>query len=216
MEKHFKKEDRKEQGEKITCDEVSQAAEKGICRCILAADSPRALWGGTPPPAVIAARNRGPYCRPSLDVDAGWLVPCITCFPGLDLKVGMMWAGCLASLWGLCGVLAVPQPGEICNPSTGELRLKFTGQSGPQLTGSRTCHWIQIFLDSRLTSKYSKWGDFLKRHRWVSIKCWCFSWSSDTSSRASAAPLPTLHRVVSPEIWVSKKCILDLFFSHYE
>ena len=114
---------------------------------------------GRPPPNQACAEE-GPHCQPSLDVDPGWLVPCVTCSPGLDLKVGMD----VGRLFGVCkacvGCWPSLQPGENVTPSTGELRLRSTGHSEP------AAHWWQNspldigFPDSQLTSKYSDGADF--------------------------------------------------------
>lgn len=57
-----------------------------------------------------------------------------------------MWAGCLVFVGPVQGAGCLHSLGRYVIPSAGELWLKSTGQSGPQLPGSRIHRWIQVFL----------------------------------------------------------------------
>lgn len=76
-----------------------------------------------------------------------------------------MWAGCLVFAGLVQGAGCLHSLGRYMIPSEGELRLKSTSQSGPQLPGSRTRHWIQVFLTTGLPPNTPSGADFLKRHR---------------------------------------------------
>lgn len=122
------------------------------------ADSPRALWGGTPPTRRPSACGIGallpavPRCRPGL---VGTVCHLLSWFrPRGGDDVGR--------LFGVCGACAgcwlSPQPGEICNP------LYRGAEAQVHRPVWASAHWQQNlpldtdFPDSRLTSKYSKSG----------------------------------------------------------
>ena len=190
MEKHFlKRKAGRSEGRKSPVMKSHRQLRREPAGASLPADSPRGLWGGPPLPADQARAEQGPHPPPSLDVDPGCLVPCVTCSPGLDLKVGMD----VGRLFGVCGACAgcwlSPQPGEIRDPLCGGAVAQVHRPVWASAPWQQNSPLDTGFPDSGLPPNSPSGADFLKRHRRVSIKCWCFfTWSSDMSSRASATP----------------------------